>query len=271
MADHDKHEEEYRYPEEEYVQSNSEPQMQYEESGSGDDSAERATSGGGSAGGVMERIQPLIKNRIVIAILIVIVLFILFRIFMSHHGSTKKTTASVRPAPAVSQPNNTLASNQLTTQLAQQAASQSATSSQLESEVNSIDNKVSSNTSSINQIQSQLNSLQNSIDGIANNRGNVNDAISQLALEVKKLAADIKKNKVAEKPAPAAPMIPPVTYYLRAVVPGRAWIYGTNKRSASITVGDRVKQYGRVLAINAQEGMVVTSSGKVIEFSSADK
>ena len=270
MADHDKHEEEYRYPEEEYVQSKSEP-LQYEEpeSSTGGDAQH---AGGGSGGGVMDRVGLLFKNRIVVAIFIVIVLFILFRIFMSHHSTTKKpTVAGTKPVPTVAQQPSSN-QNQLTTQLAQQAASQSQTSSQIETTVHSLDNKVSSNASSINQIQSQLSSLQNSIDSIANNRSNVNEAISQLALEVKKMSAGINKRKaVAQKAAPAVPMAPPVTYYLRAVVPGRAWIYGTNKRSASITVGDRVKQYGRVLAINAQEGMVVTSSGKMIEFSSSDK
>ncbi|MDF1654755.1 MAG: hypothetical protein P1U34_06535 [Coxiellaceae bacterium] len=253
-------EEEYRYPEDEYVQSKSEPHADY--TSLEDDTPSAGARRGGGAAGVMQKVQGLVQNRIFLIVLVVIVIFIVLRIVSSNHKSKATTVAS---KPAVTKP------------VAQQFVAPTNTGNNqqtdiVQGEVSTLQTKVSDNTSSISQIEQQLNKLQSSVDGVANSRGNTNEALAQLALQVKALAAEIKKRPTTRaKEVISLPRLKPVVYYLRAIVPGRAWIYGTNKRSASIMVGDRVKQYGRVLAINAPEGMVVTSSGKVIEFSSADR
>ncbi|MDF1796612.1 MAG: hypothetical protein P1U63_08770 [Coxiellaceae bacterium] len=253
-------EEEYRYPEDEYVQSKSEPQSDFSEM---EDDASTAGARRGSGGaGIMSKVQSLAQNRIFIIVLVVIIIFIVLRVVSSNRKAKTKVATK---QPAVTQPVQTAAAPVDNNINSQQA-------NIVQGEVSTLQTKVSDNSSSINQIEQQLNKLQNSIDGVANSRGNVNEAIAQLALQVKQLAAEIKKRPTAQvKTVVSVPRIAPVVYYLRAIVPGRAWIYGTNKRTASIMVGDRVKQYGRVLAINAPEGMVVTSSGKMIEFSSSDR
>lgn len=278
MAGQDNQEEEYTYPEEDYGQATPEPEKNYEQ----DEFAEPATAAGsgGVAGvsGLAGTVSKIVKNRLFVVVLVVFVLFMSLRFFTSHmkqKQAEKKSVAASQVEPAKVVADNQIDSRQvqqdslLTSRLSQQVRNQSATAGQLSSEVESIDHKVANNADSINRIQNQLAAVQGSLNDAANNSQNVQDSVAELAQAVKKLVMDARAAKKAKvKPMPK---IKPVTYYIRAVVPGRAWIYGTNKRSASIAVGDTVKQYGKVLAINSQEGMIVTSSGKVITFSSVDR
>lgn len=56
-----------------------------------------------------------------------------------------------------------------------------------------------------------------------------------------------------------------VTYTVRAVVPGRAWLSASNGETMTIAVGDKLPGYGDVVDINSMNGTVVTSSGAVIK------
>lgn len=56
-----------------------------------------------------------------------------------------------------------------------------------------------------------------------------------------------------------------VTYQVQAVVPGRAWLYGSNGRTLSVGVGTQVKGYGRVMSVNALNGTVILSNGTVFK------
>jgi intracellular multiplication protein IcmG len=252
-------EDEYQYPEDEYVQAQAEPQVDY--------SAEstQVRGPGVSSGGLMGKIQSLASNRIFIIVLIVVILFIVIRIVTTHHKSSTKT-ASTPAATATT----TAATPPVTQTVSAPTPSISEPSPQTENELTQLKQMAAANQSSIQSIEQQLSQVQTAINSLGEDRGSINEAVSQLAIEFKQLAASVKKKKT-KKPSKKKTAVKPVVYYLRAVVPGRAWIYGTNGRSASIALGDSVKQYGKVLAINAPKGEVLTSSGKIIEFSSTDR
>jgi intracellular multiplication protein IcmG len=50
---------------------------------------------------------------------------------------------------------------------------------------------------------------------------------------------------------------------LRAVIPGRAWLVDTQGRTYTVTQGDLVGNFGKVVQIDADAGRVITSSGYV--------
>lgn len=54
------------------------------------------------------------------------------------------------------------------------------------------------------------------------------------------------------------------TMTIHAIIPGRAWIRTQDGKTLSITEGDMLSQYGKVLKIDAPTGIVVTSSGVTI-------
>ena len=51
------------------------------------------------------------------------------------------------------------------------------------------------------------------------------------------------------------------TMTVHAIIPGRAWLKGKEGRILTITEGDYVEGYGKVVAIDAPGGVVITSSG----------
>ena len=64
----------------------------------------------------------------------------------------------------------------------------------------------------------------------------------------------------------SSPPISFVTYYVQAIIPGRAWLINANGETLTVLVGSKIPGYGTVTKIHAQEGRVFTSSGKILKF-----
>ena len=95
--------------------------------------------------------------------------------------------------------------------------------------------------------------------------------MKQLSVQMNKLE---KEQTALSKPKQdsAVPAAKPVTYHIKAVESGRAWILGSNGVSKSVIVGDTInKRYGTVLAIDADQGLVYTSSKMTISFGANDR
>ena len=59
-------------------------------------------------------------------------------------------------------------------------------------------------------------------------------------------------------------------YKIRAVISGRAWVEDKAGNNMTVKVGDNIPTYGRVTKIRPIEGLVETSSGRMISFSHDD-
>lgn len=57
----------------------------------------------------------------------------------------------------------------------------------------------------------------------------------------------------------------PTTYTVQAIVPGRAWLYGSDKQTITVGIGDTVPGYGQVMAIDASAGTVSLTNGAVLK------
>jgi len=62
------------------------------------------------------------------------------------------------------------------------------------------------------------------------------------------------------------PRVPTQTFYVEAVVPGRAWLQGSDGETISVSIGSYLEGYGRVTRIDEDRGVVATSSGHVIPY-----
>jgi intracellular multiplication protein IcmG len=60
-------------------------------------------------------------------------------------------------------------------------------------------------------------------------------------------------------------------YFVKAVIPGRAWITDVDGIVMTIAVGDEIPGYGKVTAINAYSGTISTSSGFDIQYAISDR
>lgn len=151
----------------------------------------------------------------------------------------------------------------------QPAAIQRVASSVSKNEFNTVNSTVRSNKNNLNAMQARL-------GNISAKQADTSDAISQLSAQVQQMQATnqqliaqvkLMQKKQAEKDQKA---IYKKTHYVRyrvqALQEGRAWLMGSNGLTTSVAVGSTLPHYGKVLSIDVDNGVVVTSSGDTIKY-----
>lgn len=121
---------------------------------------------------------------------------------------------------------------------------------------------------SINAVQTQIQGMHSALSQMSAQNKNVDQALIALADQIKTLTTEVKAQKHA--PVKKGPPSPELIYHVRAVIPGRAWIIGSNRLTQSVTVGDHVPDYGTVTGIDSMSGTITTSSGKKIVLGAND-
>jgi intracellular multiplication protein IcmG len=146
--------------------------------------------------------------------------------------------------------------------LQQKVASIEVTQQSVQSEVSSVSQQVGNVNTNVNTLSSQINKL--------------NQTISELSNQVAKQSAEINVLMDRTKPKPVKRVVLPrqvneqIFYYINAVIPGRAWLIGTNGSTLTVREGSNIAGYGVVKLIDSMQGRVLTSSGRVIKFSQED-
>lgn len=59
-------------------------------------------------------------------------------------------------------------------------------------------------------------------------------------------------------------------YFVKAVIPGRAWLIGENGSTLTVRKGSIIPGYGVVTMVDVSQGRVLTNSGKIITFGQND-
>ena len=139
---------------------------------------------------------------------------------------------------------------------------------QLTQQLDNLKQESAGNSTAIRQLQGQVQQLTGALNDSRNAQQQLNQGISALVGQMQQLNTQVKVLATPPKPVKvSAPVpVPVISFQLRAVVPGRAWIVGSDGQSQSVTVGDHVIQYGNVQSIDADAGVVITTSGKTIKF-----
>jgi intracellular multiplication protein IcmG len=60
-------------------------------------------------------------------------------------------------------------------------------------------------------------------------------------------------------------------YYVRAMIQGRAWLMTSDGTTFTVSDGDNLPGYGQVQTIDPAQGVVLTSSGRVINYRPQDR
>ena len=119
--------------------------------------------------------------------------------------------------------------------------------------------------------------LQTSLLGLETKLTQLADTVQLLGLQVETLAKKNKPIRVLRpkikryvvKPRLIKAVKEPI-YYIKAIVPRRAWLQAEDGKALTVKVGDTLAGYGLIQAINSSEGTVATSSNKIINFDSND-
>ena len=125
-------------------------------------------------------------------------------------------------------------------------------------------------TQAFNQSKQQIDTLAAKVGDLStdvtilyNELRNYNRSLASLSAKVDAMAKPKPKPVIAKK----APVVLQ-NFSIRAVIDGRAWIRNDKDaaNTLSISVGDTVPTYGKVVAIHPIEGVIKTSSGRLIQF-----
>lgn len=125
----------------------------------------------------------------------------------------------------------------------------------------------------IDNINSQVNNISANTNDINNRMADLNQTIMSLTAKVEAQSQQLTTlmSPPAIKTTPAKKkVIPAVSYYIQALIPGRAWLTVSNGSTLTIKEGSFLAGYGQVKSIDADKGIILTSSGKVIRFSQQD-
>lgn len=194
-------------------------------------------------GGLVNRLRDIFNRRILLVLAGAVVIFIAGKIFLGVESQKPKV---ISKAPVT-----------------QQAVTTTVSSStpQVLGQINQLQQAAINNEASIKQIQSQMSQLESSVSNAQNTEQQLNQSVNELMQRVQALTAKVDaKPKLVEHTKPAGPT---VQYHLIAVVPGRAWIESSDGDQMTVRVGDYIKQYGVVKAIDAKKGFVMTHDGNL--------
>jgi hypothetical protein len=200
---------------------------------------------------------PIVKNKKVLAVLgfVLVVMIVLHFSHPAGKNDSVNTDAMGANQTSVSSPVPDQVKNSMNTLTSQEAAT--------------------SNT--VNSLKGQVNQVNSSIGSLQQDQHVTNVSVRQLSEQLKAVnvqlaeIAKIQQNLVHPKSEEAVKKAQPVIFHLKAVSSGRAWIVDNNGVSETVIVGSTVnKNYGTVVGIDSDQGMVYTSSKKVISFGASD-
>ena len=111
----------------------------------------------------------------------------------------------------------------------------------------------------IYRLTKRMEQMQDSVGQLGHDMGGVNQSMTVLATELKKIGQS-PDNQMKSEIAKTDDFINP-NYTVHAIIPGRAWLREKSGRILTVTEGDSLDQYGKILVIDAPNGVVITSSG----------
>jgi intracellular multiplication protein IcmG len=129
--------------------------------------------------------------------------------------------------------------------------------------------------SEVDTVSQQVGTVNNNIDNLNNQIASLNQVISTLSTQMSKQTEEIGMLMARTQPkhiikTQVKSTIPQFLYTIQAVIPGRAWLIGSNGSTLTVREGTKISGYGIVKLIDSMQGRVLTSSGKVIRFSQED-
>ncbi len=245
------HDEEYQFPQDEYVDD------RHDELSAAPEEAQEeqplmAEASDAVRGGLSNIWSS--HKRIIIIVGVLVAVSLTFTVMRSLHKSAELPATPAQTAPA-----------------AAPAAVQAVVDPQVIDQLTSLKQDAVTNSAVIRQLQGQVQDFNNSLNQTRASQQQLNQSLMILVGQVQQLTTEVKvlaqpKPVKVVVAAPKAKPAPVITFQIRAVVPGRAWIVGSDGQSQSVAVGDHVPQYGSVQSIDADAGVVLTTSGKTIKF-----
>ena len=124
--------------------------------------------------------------------------------------------------------------------------------------LNKLNDSISAMDNRISALINTTSSLSKDVGTVRSEMGHVKQVLRDDGLDVS-LNASVQKKKPETTGGNIALEEP--EYTVHAVIPGRAWLKSSKGQIVTVAEGDTIGNYGKVLVIDAANGVVLTSSG----------
>lgn len=124
-----------------------------------------------------------------------------------------------------------------------------------------------------NSLENKVNELSGAMTGVNQQLQNISAQLQSLASSVAEQQSEIASlrapKKIVVKKIETAPVVT-TSYVIQAMIPGRAWLNASDGTTLTVRSGDQLPGFGTVMDIDPSQGMIATSSGRVLTYSSDD-
>lgn len=131
----------------------------------------------------------------------------------------------------------------------------------LQSSVGSLKQSYESQQDKISRLEDSYGKLNYQMTGVNQQLHNITmqlDSIKDRLTKTQVMPKKVVKRVIKQKPS----------YFIKAIVDGRAWVRDLKNSTLTVAVGDSIPKYGAVTGIYPEEGFITTQSGRVVRFSS---
>lgn len=134
-----------------------------------------------------------------------------------------------------------------------------AYSREVSDNLNKLNESISTMDSRLLALTNTTSTLSKDVGTVKNEVGHVREVLREDGLDISPDFSPKAKQGRAEKEGRIA--IEEPEYTVHAVVPGRAWLKSSKGQIVTVAEGDSIGNYGKILVIDAANGVVLTSSG----------
>lgn len=236
----------------------------------------------------INKIQEFFKENIQVrnALIAVVVLILLIIIYQFTSGLISKKKENNLSQSSIQKTQNFAAdSSQLPSMQSQDLGMQSASTLQAELDKNT--KTMSDDLAKIrigeDAINAKIATLSSDNLKLTTEYQELSDKLNKLSMQIEKLSSAVEdqsrsimslsiRREYHPRRMSRQQVIHPqfIKYFVKAVIPGRAWLIAENGSTLTVRTGSVIPGYGVVTMVDVSQGRVLTNSGKVITFGQND-
>lgn len=236
----------------------------------------------------VKKIQEFLKENVQVrnAIIVGIVLLLLIITYQFTSGIVSKKKDNQLVQNTIQKPKDfTQRDSNLQSAQSQQMGAKSNTMLQndFDKEIRSINDSLIKVKESQDIINAKISTLNSENLKMANDYQELTEKLNKLASQIEKLSSAVEdqsqsimslsiRREYHPQRVQRQQIVRPqyIKYFVKAVIPGRAWLIAENGSTLTVRKGSVIPGYGVVTIVDVTQGRVLTNSGKIITFGQND-
>lgn len=236
----------------------------------------------------IKKIQEFLKENIqvrnaLIALAVLILLIVIYQ-FTSGLISKKKENKDLRNATQTTQgfeSDNPKLPSMQTQNITMQTAS--SLQEEIDVKAKNMHDELAKIKMGEDAINAKIASLSSENLKLSSEYQDLSEKVNKLTMQIEKLASAVedqsqsimslsirREYRPRTMPRPQVARQQFIKYFVKAVIPGRAWLIAENGSTLTVRIGSVIPGYGIVTMVDVSQGRVLTNSGKVITFGQND-